>query len=156
MMIADLRLTIDAGQRWRVSIVNRKPNRVPDAMSKRTQQIGEEIQHILSEIIQYELKDPRVGFATVVGVDVSADLQHAKVRISVLDAAERTETMAALERAKGFMRHQLAQQMRHMRSVPELHLVLDTSLDYSMHIDEVLRQVELERRNNPPHPSDED
>lgn len=155
-MIADLRLTIDAGQSWRVSIVNRKPNRVPDAMSKRTQQIGEEIQHILSEIIQYELKDPRVGFATVVGVDVSADLQHAKVRISVLDAAERTETMAALERAKGFMRHQLAQQMRHMRSVPELHLVLDTSLDYSMHIDEVLRQVELERRNNPPHPSDED
>ncbi len=154
-MIADLRLTIDAGQRWRISIVNRKPNRVPDAMSKRTQQIGEEIQHILSEIIQYELKDPRVGFATVVGVDVSADLQHAKVRISVLDAAERTETMAALERAKGFMRHQLAQQMRHMRSVPELHLVLDTSLDYSMHIDEVLRQVELERRNNPPHPSDE-
>ena len=154
-MIADLRLTIDAGQRWRVSIVNRKPNRVPDAMSKRTQQIGEEIQHILSEIIQYELKDPRVGFATVVGVDVSADLQHAKVRISVLDVAERTETMAALERAKGFMRHQLAQQMRHMRSVPELHLVLDTSLDYSMHIDEVLRQVELERRNNPPHPSDE-
>jgi ribosome-binding factor A len=154
-MIADLRLTIDAGQRWRVSIVNRKTNRVPDAMSKRTQQIGEEIQHILSEIIQYELKDPRVGFATVVGVDVSADLQHAKVRISVLDAAERTETMAALERAKGFMRHQLAQQMRHMRSVPELHLVLDTSLDYSMHIDEVLRQVELERRNNPPHPSDE-
>lgn len=154
-MIADLRLTIDAGQRWRVSIVNRKPNRVPDPMSKRTQQIGEEIQHILSEIIQYELKDPRVGFATVVGVDVSADLQHAKVRISVLDAAERTETMAALERAKGFMRHQLAQQMRHMRSVPELHLVLDTSLDYSMHIDEVLRQVELERRNNPPHPSDE-
>lgn len=124
-------------------------------MSKRTQQIGEEIQHILSEIIQYELKDPRVGFATVVGVDVSADLQHAKVRISVLDAAERTETMAALERAKGFMRHQLAQQMRHMRSVPELHLVLDTSLDYSMYIDEVLRQVELERRNNPPHPSDE-
>lgn len=154
-MIADLRLTIDAGQRWRISIVNRQPNRVPDAMSKRTQQIGEEIQHILSEIIQYELKDPRVGFATVVGVDVSADLQHAKVRISVLDVAERTETMAALERAKGFMRHQLAQQMRHMRSVPELHLVLDTSLDYSMHIDEVLRQVELERRNNPPHPSDE-
>ena len=51
-MIADLRLTIDAGQRWRISIVNRKPNRVPDAMSKRTQQIGEEIQHILSEIIQ--------------------------------------------------------------------------------------------------------
>lgn len=148
-------MTIDAKQRWWVSIVNRKPNRVPNAMSKRTQQIGEEIQHILSEIIQYELKDPRVGFATVVGVDVSADLQHAKVRISVLDAAERTETMAVLERAKGFMRHQLAQQMRHLRSIPELHLVLDTSLDYSMHIDEVLRQVELERRNNPPHPSDE-
>jgi ribosome-binding factor A len=124
-------------------------------MSKRTQQVGEEIQHILSEIIQYELKDPRVGFATVVGVDVSADLQHAKVRISIMDETERATTMEALERAKGFMRRQLAHELRHLRSVPELHLELDTSLDYSMRIDEVLRQVELDRRDNPPQIDDE-
>lgn len=119
-------------------------------MSKRTQQVGEEIQRVLSEVIQYELKDPRVGFATVVGVDVSADLQHAKVRVSVMDETERADMIEALERAKGFMRRRVAQELRHLRMVPELHIMLDTSLDYSIHIDEVLRQVELERRKNPP------
>lgn len=120
-------------------------------MSKRTQQVADEIQRILGDVIQYELKDPRVGFATVVGVDVSADLQHAKVRISVMgDDEQREETMAGLERAKGFMRRQVAQELRHLRMVPDLHLELDTSLDYSMHIDDVLRQVARERAENPP------
>jgi len=119
-------------------------------MSKRTLQVSDEMQRILSEVIQYELKDPRVGFATVVGVDMSADLQHATVRVSVMDETQRADTIEALERAKGFMRRRVAQELRHLRSVPELHIKLDTSLDYSIHIDEVLRQVELERRENPP------
>src|ERR671929_1911070 len=100
-------------------------------MSNRTEQIADEIQRILGELIQYELKDPRVGFATVVGVDVSADLQHAKVRVSVMgDEAQRRETMEGLERAKGFMRRRVAQELRHMRAIPDLSLALDTSLDY--------------------------
>ena len=119
-------------------------------MSKRTLQVSDEMQRILSEVIQYELKDPRVGFATVVGVNMSTDLQHATVRISVMDETQRADTMEALQRAKGFMRRRVAQELRHLRAVPELHLMLDTSLDYSIHIDEVLRQVELERRENPP------
>ena len=119
-------------------------------MSKRTLQVSDEMQRILSEVIQYELKDPRVGFATVVGVNMSADLQHATVRISVMEETERADTMEGLQRAKGFMRKRVAQELRHLRAVPELHLMLDTSLDYSIHIDEVLRQVELERRENPP------
>ena len=119
-------------------------------MSKRTLQVSDEIQRILSEVIQYELKDPRVGFATVVGVTMSSDLQHATVRISVLDEAQRADTMEALQRARSFIRRRVAQELRHLRAVPELHLTLDTSLDYSMHIDEVLRQVEQERRENPP------
>ena len=85
------------------------------------------------------------GVATVVGVDVSADLSHAQVRISVMDDSERADTMEALERARGFLRRRVAQELRHMRSVPELHLHLDTSLDYSMHIDEVLRRAADER-----------
>ena len=123
---------------------------VPSTMSKRTLQVSDEMQRILSEVIQYELKDPRVGFATVVGVNMSADLQHATVRISVMDETQRADTMEALQRARGFMRRRVAQELRHLRAVPELHIVLDTSLDYSIHIDEVLRQVELERRENPP------
>jgi ribosome-binding factor A len=120
-------------------------------MTKRTEQVGDAMQRILSELIQYELKDPRVGFATVVSVDVSGDLQHARVRISVMgDAEQRQETMAGLERARGFLRRRVAQEMRHLRMVPELQLVLDTSLDYSLHIDDVLRQVAQEREQNPP------
>jgi ribosome-binding factor A len=125
-------------------------------MSKRTQQVSDEIRRILSEVIQSELKDPRVGFATVVGVDMSTDLQHATARISVMDETERADTMEGLERAKGFMRRRVAQELRHLRAVPELHLTLDTSLDYSIHIDDVLRQVEAERRANPPKIDDDE
>ena len=63
---------------------------------------------------------------------------------------QREETMEGLERAKGFMRRQVAQELRHLRMVPELHLALDTSLDYSLHIDDVLRKVAQERAENPP------
>ena len=125
-------------------------------MSKRTLQVSDEMQRILSEVIQYELKDPRVGFATVVGVNMSADLQHATVRISVMDETQRADTMEALQRARGYLRRRVAQELRHLRAVPELHLMLDTSLDYSIHIDEVLRQVELERRQNPPKLEDDE
>jgi ribosome-binding factor A len=111
-------------------------------MSKRTQQVGDEIRRILGEVIQYEMKDPRVGFATVVNVEVSGDLQHARVFVSVMgDEAQRRETMEALERARGFLRRKVAQELRHLRVVPDLHLQLDTSLDYSIHIEEVLRRV---------------
>ncbi len=126
-------------------------------MSKRTQQIADEIQRILGEVIQYELKDPRVGFATVVGVEVTADLQIARVRISVMgDADQRKETMAALDHAKGYMRRQVAQELRHLRTTPELRLELDTSLDYSLHIDDLLRRAAIERAENPPKIDDED
>lgn len=121
-------------------------------MSKqRLQQVADTIQRVLGEVIQYELKDPRVGFATVTGVEVSADLQRATVRVSVMgDDAAKAETMEALERARGFLRKRVAEEMRHMRFVPELRLVQDTSLDYSIRIAEVLREVEEERKANPP------
>jgi len=115
-------------------------------MSRRTKQVADSIQRVLGETIQFELKDPRVSFATVVGVEVSADLQHARVRISVMgDETQRTETMQGLQRARGFLRRRVAEELRHMRFIPELHLELDTSLDYSMRIDEVLREVARER-----------
>lgn len=114
------------------------------------------MQRTLSEVVQYELKDPRVGFATIVAVEVSADLQHATVHISVMgDEEQRKETMEGLQRAKSFLRHRVAQELKHMRYIPELHLKLDTSLDYSIHIDDVLREVARERAENPPKIDDE-
>ncbi|WP_298814610.1 30S ribosome-binding factor RbfA [Chloroflexus sp.] len=126
-------------------------------MSKqRLQQVADTMQRVLGEVIQKELKDPRVGFATVTGVEVSADLQHAKVRISVMGTPEeRATTMAALQRARGFLRKRLADEMGYMRFIPELHLIQDTSLDYSMHLDEVFRAIQHERMVNPPKLDDE-
>lgn len=125
-------------------------------MSKRTEQIADEIQRIVGEVIQHEMKDPRVGFATVVGVELTADLHIATIQISVMgDEAQRQTTMEGLERAKGFLRRRIAQDLRHLRTVPDLRLKLDTSLDYSLHIDEVLRQVAKEREEHPPTFDDE-
>ncbi|RRR71556.1 MAG: 30S ribosome-binding factor RbfA [Candidatus Viridilinea halotolerans] len=121
-------------------------------MSKqRLQQVADTIQQILGTVIQNEIKDPRVGFATVTGVQVTPDLQRATVRISIMgDAAEQTATMEGLLRARSFLRRRVAEEMSHMRFVPELRLVHDTSLAYTTRIEEVLREVEQERRVNPP------
>lgn len=126
-------------------------------MSKqRLQQVADTMQRILGEVIQKELKDPRVGFATVTRVDVSADLQHAKVYISVMGTPEEREaTMAALNHARGFLRKRLADEMSYMRFIPELRLIQDTSLDYSMHLEQVFREIQHERLVNPPKLDDE-
>lgn len=122
----------------------------------RLQQVADTMQRVLGDVIQKELKDPRVGFATVTGVEVSADLQHAKVRISVMGSPEdREAAMAALQRARGFLRKRVAEEMSYMRFVPELHLIQDTSLDYTMHMDEVFRAIQHERLVNPPKLDDE-
>ncbi|HEY0601623.1 MAG TPA: 30S ribosome-binding factor RbfA [Herpetosiphonaceae bacterium] len=124
-------------------------------MSKRTEQIGDEIQRILGEVIQSEVKDPRVGFVTVTGVTMTPDLLRANVRISVLgDDQERKTTMQALERAKGFLRRRVAEELS-LRQTPELKLHLDTSLDHALRIGELLHQIDEERKTNPPKLDDE-
>lgn len=117
-------------------------------MSKRTRQVAETIQRVLGGVIQTELKDPQVdSLATsVMGVEVSADLQYARVRISVMgDAQQQTDTMEGLKRARGFLRRRVAEELKHLRFIPELRLELDTSIAHSMHITELLREIERER-----------
>lgn len=119
-------------------------------MSRRTDQIGDEIQRVLGEVLQNEVKDPRVGFVTVTGVTVTPDLTRANVRLSIMgDAAERKATMRVLERARGFLRRRVGDEVQ-LRFVPELVLHLDTSLDHAMRIGELLHDIEEERRVNPP------
>lgn len=119
-------------------------------MSKRTDQVGDEIQRILGEAIQYEMKDPRLGFVTVTGVTVTPDLQRANVRVAIMgDPEERKATYQILQRARGFLRRRIGEEMS-LRYIPEVSLHLDTSLDYAMRIGEVLRDVEQEREINPP------
>ena len=102
----------------------------------RSERIGEQIQKDLAALIRTEVKDPRVGMVTLTGVEVSIDYRHAKVFFTALgeqDAAERAGQ--GLERAKGFLRKQLAAGLN-LRIVPELHFVHDQS---------VVRGIELSR-----------
>ncbi|MBA3944691.1 MAG: 30S ribosome-binding factor RbfA [Herpetosiphonaceae bacterium] len=119
-------------------------------MSKRTDQVGDEIQRILGEVILNEMKDPRLGFVTVTGVTMTPDLQRANVRLSVMgDPAERDAAFQILVRARGFLRHRVGDELT-LRTVPQLVLHLDTSLDNALRIGEVLRQVDAERQAHPP------
>ena len=120
------------------------------AKTKRVEQVAEQIQHILGSLIQSEIKDPRLGFVTVMSVNISPDLYHANINVSIMgDETVRTESLATLERARGFLRRELGQELQ-LRSVPELHFHLDTTLDIREHMDSLFRQVEEDRRENPP------
>ena len=110
-------------------------------MKVRAERIALQMQREISEIIHSQIKDPRIGFVTVTGVELSNDLQHAKVYVSVLgDALQRESSMLALERAKGFVRTEVGRRIR-LRLTPEVHFKLDESVDYSMKIGRVLHQI---------------
>lgn len=109
--------------------------------SRRQRQVGELLHQEISRIIQYETKDPRLGFITVTGVDVSPDLRQARVHVSVLgDKAEIKSTLAGLASGASYFRRQLGQSIS-LRYIPELSFKLDTSLEYGMHIEALLDEI---------------
>ena len=94
------------------------------------------IQRELSTILQTEVKDPSIGFCTITGVDTTADLSISKIYVSFLNK----NSMEALERSKGFIRSLLAKRLT-IRKCPELHFVLDTSLEYGNKIDNIIEEL---------------
>jgi ribosome-binding factor A len=114
------------------------------AHTRRQDQLGELIGQELSDLIHNRLKDPRVGFASITGVEVSGDLRHAKVFVSVMGSADDQQaTMRALDHAGGFLRHELAQRLT-IRYTPELVFRLDESIARGSHLMELMRQVNEE------------
>lgn len=88
-----------------------------------------------------QVKDPRVGFVTVTDTEVSPDLRHAKVFVSILgDAEQRNEALKGLESARGFVRRELHDAIS-LRHIPELVFLLDKSLDHGMRINELLQEA---------------
>ncbi|MFT9847813.1 30S ribosome-binding factor RbfA [Aneurinibacillus sp. REN35] len=111
----------------------------------RTNRVGEQIKKELSQIIQREIKDPRIGFVTVTGVEVSGDLSQAKVFISVLGGDEqRSDTLKALEKAKGFMRGEIGRRVR-LRHTPDLLFKFDESVEYGSRIESLLHEIKEEK-----------
>lgn len=110
-------------------------------MSQRTQRVGDLIRSELAELLRRQMHDPRVGLATVSRVEVSADLRHANVKVSVLgEPEEREEAVRALVHARGYLRRELAGRLS-LRTTPELHFSLDRGAEHSQKISELLDRL---------------
>lgn len=107
---------------------------------QRAQRVGEEIKKEVSEIIR-EMKDPRIGFVTVVDVEVSNDLRHGKIFVSVYGEEEsKKDSLAGLEAATGFIRSELGRRIR-LRHTPEILFRLDSSIERGARINQILNEI---------------
>lgn len=107
----------------------------------RAEKVQELIKQEVSQIILQELKDPRIGFVTVTQVDVSGDLRYAKIYISLMGSEEQIkDCWTGLQCSLGYIRREIGKRIR-LRCTPELSFQLDKSLDYSVHIQELLVKI---------------
>jgi ribosome-binding factor A len=109
--------------------------------SRRPQRLALQIQHEISLMISRDMKDRRVGFVTITGVQLSPDLRHAKIFISFMGSeAEKKESLDTLNHANGWIRHELGQRIR-TKFLPEITFAIDTSQDYGEHIDKLIDEI---------------
>lgn len=107
----------------------------------RPERLAELIRQTIAAFLTGGVRDPRIGFVTVTGVEVSPDLSHARVRVSVMGTEEeRARSLEGLGSAAGFLRAQLSRELA-LRTSPELHFELDRGLEHAARIDEVLRRL---------------
>jgi len=112
----------------------------------RTQRIGDQMQRELAQMIPREVRDPRLGFVTVTAVDVSRDLGHAKVFITLMgeNAAEKIKlNLEILNEAAGYLRMLLGKSMK-VRSVPQLHFHFDESISRGVHLSALIERAVAE------------
>lgn len=117
---------------------------------RRNERLNEQLRREISDILRYEVRDPRVGIPTVTRVEVTPDLWVARcyVRISGTEA-ERADALAGLEAAAPFVRHEIGGRVR-MRRLPELRFEVDRTLEHATRIEELLREVGPGTPDEPP------
>lgn len=113
----------------------------------RAARLAAEIQRLLSEMLQNDLQDPRLVLANVTRVEVSHDLQHAKVYVSTLDPEGREQAAEALRHARGFLRTRLAAQLT-MRTTPDLQFVADSSIASGDQVLGIMRDLERQAEHH--------
>ncbi len=108
--------------------------------------VQDQIQRDLSEIIAFELKDPRIGMITLTEVQITPDYAHAKVYFTTLIDNEEAvkNTLKGLQTASGFMRNQLGKRL-HIHTLPELHFVHDTSTIRGMEMSKLIDEANATR-----------
>jgi ribosome-binding factor A len=119
--------------------------RLPEMRShgafRRTDRVGDLMRSEIADLLLRRVKDPRIGFVTVTGVEVSPDLRHAAVFVSILDEGARAaETLDALDRAAGFLRAELGRRMR-MKYTPELMFKQDDTPSRAGRIEAMLEEL---------------
>ncbi len=88
-----------------------------------------------------DMKDRRIGFVTVTGVQMTPDLRHARIFVSLMGSEEeKKESLSALNHATGWIRHELGQRIR-MKFLPDIVFLMDTSQDYGEHIDKLIDEI---------------
>ncbi len=103
----------------------------------RSERVAGSLRRELARLIQTDLKDPDVGFVSLSDVEVSRDISHAKVYITVFEPEKAKSSLKALQRAAGYLRKRLGQEMR-IRAVPELHFVHDDSVESGQNMDRLI------------------
>lgn len=107
----------------------------------RYEKVVETLKKEISNIIHYELKDPRLGFITITRVELSQNLRYAKIFFGVLGKEEEYQkSKVALDSALGFIRRLIAQRVK-LQFVPEIVFKEDRSSEYSVRIEEVLEEI---------------
>lgn len=115
-------------------------------MSRRTDRVSDLIRAEIFEILRRDVSDPRVSLASISEVQVSPDLKHARVWVSVLGTENREEALAALQRAKGFIRRQLGRRLK-LKSTPDLVFELDHRAEISQQMSDLLEELNDEHES---------
>ena len=115
---------------------------------KRSEKIAGLIQKEVSQMLVKSIKDPRIGFVTITKVAVSEDCRFAKVYFSVAGTlAERESSGKGLDSAKGYVRKELGRRLR-LRYTPEIVFQFDPSIEYAIHMEEVIRDIHRGKEPN--------
>ncbi len=104
---------------------------------KRSERVAGTLRRELAQLIQKEVKDPEVGFIGLSDVEVSRDISHAKIYVTVFEADKAVASIKALNKAAGYLRMRLGQEMR-IRSVPQLHFEHDASVETGLQMDSLI------------------
>jgi ribosome-binding factor A len=118
-------------------------------MTTRQAKLQELLREEMSDILRREFKDPRLGFITVTGAEITPDLRYAKVFVSIMGSdEEKARNMAVLKKGEHFARQALGRRVK-MKVLPEIDFRLDTSVDQGVRLFELLEQVKREEKDKP-------
>ncbi len=118
----------------------------------RPERVAEQIRMDVAQILQNDMKDPRLALVTCTRVNLTRDLRYAKLYVSILaEGSEQKETLAALEGATGYVRRRLTERLG-LRVSPEIRFIFDPSVEYGIRLEKLIektRELSPEEENDP-------